>query len=169
MRRGARVGVDVGSVRVGVARSDPDGLLATPEATLARDPDGDRDRAVLAALVRELDAFEVVVGLPVGMDGREGAAAAAARSFAAALVPLVAPVPVRLVDERLSTVEATRGLREAGRRSKGARSVVDQAAAVVILQHALDAERGSGRPPGVVVESSPPPTGAARPHRHEDP
>jgi putative pre-16S rRNA nuclease len=119
---------------------------------------------VLADLVAEVAAVEVVVGLPVGMDGREGRAAATAREYAEALAPRVAPVPVRLVDERLSTVEATRGLRAAGRSARRSRAVVDQAAAVVILQHALDAERGSGRAPGVVVGSSPaPPAGGPGP------
>ncbi|MHB1801694.1 MAG: Holliday junction resolvase RuvX [Actinomycetes bacterium] len=136
-RRGVRIGVDVGSVRVGVALSDPEGRLATPLETLARG-EGDLDR--LVGLVAEHDALEVVVGLPRTLRGEEGAAAIAARGYATSLAGRIAPVPVRLVDERLSTVRATRGLQAAGVDARRARSVVDQAAAVEILQHALDSD-----------------------------
>jgi putative Holliday junction resolvase len=149
MRPGVRVAVDVGTVRIGVAASDPDGLIASPVVTLPRGR-GDLER--LAAIVSERAAVEVLVGLPRGLSGRDGAAAAAARQFAARLAGAVAPVPVRLVDERLSTVAAERRLRETGVRGRRRRSVVDQAAAVVILQSALDAERSSGGPPGLPVQ-----------------
>jgi putative holliday junction resolvase len=149
VRRGVRVGIDVGSVRVGVATCDPDAVLATPMETVRRG-DGELDR--LAAIVAERTAVEVVVGLPVSLSGQEGQAAAAARDFARALAGRVAPCPVRLVDERLSTVAATRALRESGISARRGRSAVDQAAAVVILQGALDAERESGRPPGEIVQ-----------------
>jgi putative Holliday junction resolvase len=149
MRPGVRVAVDVGTVRIGVAASDPDGLIASPVVTLPRGR-GDLER--LAAIVSERAAVEVLVGLPRGLSGRDGAAAAAAQEFAARLAGVVAPVPVRLVDERLSTVAAERRLRETGVRGRRRRSVVDQAAAVVILQSALDAERSSGRPPGLPVQ-----------------
>ena len=144
--------MDVGSVRVGVARSDPHGILATPVETLRRDPKARTDLARIVELVREWEALEVVVGLPVGLSGDEGAAAAAARSYADEVAQAVTPVPVRLVDERLSTVSAASALRGAGVGSRKQRGVVDQAAAVVILQHALDAERASGRAPGSVVD-----------------
>jgi putative Holliday junction resolvase len=151
MRPGVRLGVDVGSVRVGVARTDPDAILAVPVETV----DAGDDAAVrVAALAAEHAAIEVIVGLPLTMAGRAGPAAAAARAFAEALAPLVAPVPVRLVDERLSTVSATRGLREAGRKARSGRSVVDQAAAVVIVQYAVDTERATGRAPGTPVEAA---------------
>ncbi len=166
MRRGVRVGVDVGSVRVGVARSDPSGLLATPEVTLARDTQESadpRDVVQLAGLVREWDAVEVVIGLPRSLSGAEGAAAAAARGYAVAVAQRVAPVPVRLVDERLSTVTATRSLRQAGVKTRKHRPVVDQAAAVVILQSALDTERASGRAPGSLVDPGTAPEGPAAP------
>jgi putative holliday junction resolvase len=153
VRPGARIGVDVGSVRVGVAASDRDGLLATPVATLARDADGDGDLRQLAAMVLERDAVELIVGLPRSLSGAEGAAAQAARSYAERLAALVAPVPVRLVDERLSTVTAHQQLRRSGVRERQGRAVVDQAAAVVILQQALDTERSSGRAPGELVVS----------------
>jgi putative Holliday junction resolvase len=149
MRRGVRIGIDVGSVRIGVARTDPDGILATPVETVPRGP-GDVDR--IAHLVAEYEALEVVVGLPLSMSGRPGPAAEGARVFAEELVPRVVPVPVRLVDERLSTVSATRGMREAGRSARDSRSVVDQAAAVVIVQYAVDTERATGRAPGTLLQ-----------------
>lgn len=149
MRRGIRIGVDVGDVRVGVAASDPDGLIATPVETLAA---GKGDRQAIATLVAERAALEVVVGLPRSLNGREGPAAAKAHSYADKIAALVAPVPVRLVDERMSTVTATRGLQASGVRGRKGRKVVDQAAAVVILQSALEGERTSGKPPGQLVE-----------------
>lgn len=151
MRSGVRLGVDVGSVRVGVAVSDAAGVLASPVTVLKRRPRLDDDLDALAALVGERSAVEVVVGLPRSMRGDEGAAAQAARSYAVQLAERVAPVPVRLVDERLSTVSAQRDLHAAGRTVRSSRSVVDAAAAVVILQSALDTERAVGRPPGEVV------------------
>ncbi|MBO0849091.1 MAG: Holliday junction resolvase RuvX [Pseudonocardia sp.] len=140
---GRRLGVDVGSVRVGVAVSDPGGLLATPLATLRRDERGGSDLRRLAELVVEHEVVEVVVGLPRTLAGREGPAADAARRYADALTPLVR-VPVRMVDERLSTVVATRGLRERGVPGRKQRAVVDQAAAVTILQGWLDTRRSAG-------------------------
>lgn len=161
MRRGVRLGVDVGSVRVGVARSDPSGVLATPVETLQRDVRSSSDVSRLAQLVLEWDVLEVVVGLPVSLSGHAGAAAEAARGYADAVAQAVAPVPVRLVDERLSTVSATSALRGAGVAGRRHRGVVDQAAAVVILQSALDAEQASGHAPGSVVVPGPTPDGSA--------
>ena len=156
-RTGVRLGVDVGSVRVGVAASDPSGLLATPVRTVPRDPDVEAalpgDLAELAALVAEVGALEVVVGLPRTLAGAEGAAAHTVRTYAGRLAEQIAPVPVRLVDERLTTVDAHRNLRESGVDGRKQRAVVDQAAAVLILQAALDAERSSGRPPGELVRT----------------
>jgi putative holliday junction resolvase len=151
MRPGVRLAVDVGSVRVGVAASDPSGTIATPVTVLRRDARANRDVAELAALVREREAVEVVVGLPRSLRNAEGAAAASARAYAFRLAAAVAPVPVRMVDERLTTVEATRGLRAAGHDAKSARGVVDAAAAVVLLQSALDTERRTDAPPGEIV------------------
>ncbi len=155
LRRGIRLGVDVGSVRIGVARSDPDGLLAVPDSTVTRGPG---DLSALHELARETGALEIIVGLPVRMDGSAGPAAEAARDFARALALLIAPTPVRMIDERLTTVQAHRGLREAGgrgRTEKGRRAIVDRSAAAILLQHALDTERGTGHPPGDVVASAP--------------
>lgn len=151
MRRGRRLAVDVGEARIGVASCDPDGLLATPVETVpGRDVPAARRR--LGQLVAEYEPIEVVVGLPRSLNGREGPAAGRVRTFAQALAREVAPVPVRLVDERMSTVAAARDLRASGVSAKKGRSRIDQAAAVVILQSALEAERGAGRPPGQCVE-----------------
>lgn len=152
MERGPRLAVDVGTVRVGLAASDPDGLLATPVATLPR---GDTDVASIVTEVRERGVGTVYVGLPRHLSGAEGASAAAARAYAGALAQAVSPVPVRLVDERMSTVSAHRALTESGRPGRRHRGVVDQAAAVVILQDALDAERATGRRPGERVGVDP--------------
>ena len=148
MRPGVRLGVDLGDVRIGVASSDPAGLIATPVETLPR---GAGDLQRLAALVAEHDAVEVVLGLPRSLSGGEGPAAAKVREFARSLAEAVRPVPVRLCDERLSTVTAEAVLRGQGRKGRKRRAVVDQAAAVVILQSALDTERGSGTAPGEIV------------------
>ncbi|MDR7234592.1 Holliday junction resolvase RuvX [Agrococcus sp. BE272] len=143
MRRGVRIGVDVGRARVGVARCDLDGLLATPVETIQR---ADVDPvARLAAIAEELGAIEAVVGLPISLSGADTPSTQDARDMAAALAR---SLPVRLVDERLSTVTASAGMRAAGRSSRQQRQSIDQAAAVVILQHALDSERTAGRAPG---------------------
>jgi len=146
MARGPRLGVDVGSVRVGLAISDPDGILATPLETVHRKPgtDGDLpspDMLRIAQLVRELGVVQLVVGLPITLAGTEGAAAALSRQYASNLATLVDPIPVALTDERMSTVAATRRLSERGVRGRRQRAVVDQAAAVEILQGWLDARR----------------------------
>ena len=142
MTRGRRLGIDVGSVRVGVALSDPDGVLATPLATLARDAARGSDLDTIAGLVAEHDVVGVVVGLPRTLAGREGPAAEAAREFAMALAArLSGGVPVVFSDERLTTVVATRQMRESGRKGRRQRAVVDQVAAVAILQGWLDERR----------------------------
>jgi putative Holliday junction resolvase len=135
---GVWLGVDVGAVRIGVARSDPSGVLAVPVATLAFDGSEQRaDLARLQDLIAEHEAVGVVVGLPRTLAGREGPAARAARDFGAALQERIAPLPVRYVDERMTTVLAQRNLTTSGMRGRAKRSVIDQAAAVEILQSFL--------------------------------
>ncbi|MEO8518329.1 MAG: Holliday junction resolvase RuvX [Dermatophilaceae bacterium] len=151
MRTGIRLGVDVGTVRVGLAASDPDGILATPVETIRRDPASGSDIGLIADIALERHALEVIVGLPRSLSGEEGPAARGVRSYAVALALRVSPVPVRLVDERLTTIDAHRGLRESGVPGRAQRAVVDQAAAVLILQAALDAEKSSGLAPGELV------------------
>ena len=149
MRRGVRIALDIGDARIGVASSDPHGILATPVETVRRGP-GDLDR--IAALAAELEAVEIVVGLPRSLSGGEGPAAVKIRETAELVRAKVqagnAETAVRLVDERFTTVTAERMLRERGKKGSKRRAVVDQAAAVVILQHALDLERETGNPPG---------------------
>ena len=151
MRSGVRLGIDPGDARIGVARSDPSGFLASPVETVRR---GKGDLARIARLARDDEAVEIVVGLPRSLSGGEGPAAGKTREFAARLAARVSPVPVRLVDERLTTVSAEAMLRDRGRKGQQRRAVVDQAAAVLILQHALDTERSTGSPPGELVEGS---------------
>ena len=143
-----RLGVDVGTARIGVARCDFHGMLATPLETVKRGPG---DLARIAELAIEYDAVEIVVGLPIALSGRETASTGDAKLFARELAS-VQPATVRMVDERLSTVSANAALRASGRNAKNSRSVVDQVAAVIILQHALDFERSAESPPGVVVD-----------------
>jgi len=141
-----RLGIDVGKARVGVARSDLHGMLATPVETVPRRADT-VDR--LVALAAEHEAIELVVGLPLSMSGADTASTADAREIAAQLA--ARGLAVRLVDERLTTVSAQRALHGAGRTTKSSRSVVDQVAAVILLQHALDHERSRGDAPGAIL------------------
>ncbi len=152
MRRGKRLGVDVGEARVGVASCDPDAILATPVATLKR---GQSDIRKVSKMVREENIIEVIVGLPLNMDGTEGISARHARVWAGKLARRIAPVSVRLVDERLSTVAAHAQLSAAGRDSRTHRSVVDQVAATVILETALEMERRRNEAPGELVTFEP--------------
>lgn len=150
-RRGRRIGVDVGRARVGVATCDPDGMLATPVETVPRD---DASIARVIEIVEEHSAVEILVGLPLNMRGEDTASTTDAREFAAALAA-ASTRPVRLVDERLSTVSAHAALRSSGRSQRSSRSIVDQVAAVVLLQQALDVEKSTGRPPGTPLPQEP--------------
>lgn len=150
--RGVRLGVDVGDVRVGIARSDLDGLIATPVET------AHRDTAVTRVLTEavEAEARVIMVGLPRSLDGSEGAAARKARDFAERLAAQLdrsdRDVEVRMLDERLTTVSAHQALHASGRKGRKHRQVVDQVAAVMILQQALDIERSTGARAGELVE-----------------
>ncbi|MCU0278736.1 MAG: Holliday junction resolvase RuvX [Candidatus Nanopelagicales bacterium] len=151
MRSGVRLAVDVGSVRIGVARSDASGTLAVPEVTLDARKAWLED---LVGLVVEYEPLEIIVGLPVSLDGREHAAAQRAREMAAHIAARMPGTPLRLVDERLTTVAATTQLRDAGVSTRKGRAVVDQAAAVIMLQETLDTERVAGEPPGTLLNGS---------------
>jgi len=155
--RGRRLGVDVGTVRIGVAASDPDGILATPVETVERDRRNKAGKHLrrLAQLAEELEAVEVVVGLPRTLADRSGPSAKDAIELADQLARRISPTPVRLSDERLTTVVAQRSLREAGVRARGQRAMIDQAAAVGILQNWLDQRRAALRTRGAEI------TGAA--------
>jgi len=149
VRSGVRLAIDPGSVRIGVARSDPSGGLATP-LTVVRRGKGDLD--ALASLAAAEEAMEIVVGLPRSLSGREGPAAFAAKQFAADLATRVAPLPVRLVDERFTTATAHEALRTGGHDSRARRQAVDSAAAAVLLEAALESERRTGLAPGELVD-----------------
>ena len=146
-RRGVRLGIDVGRARVGVARCDPDGLLAVPVETVPR---AETSVTRIVEIAREHDAIEVLVGLPISLGGAETASTTDAREFAIALDAAL-EVPVRLVDERLSTVSANAVLRQNGRSQKSSRRIVDQIAAVVLLQQAIDVEKSTGNPAGAAL------------------
>jgi putative Holliday junction resolvase len=153
MRTGVRVGIDVGKARIGVARSDAHAMLATPIETVPRAATGDADIRRILEIARDLEPIEIVVGLPLALSGGHTASTDDAVTFATALAT-ASGFPVRLVDERLSTVSAHSALRTSGKAQKGSRGVVDQIAAVIILQHALDVERGSAVPPGSLVSTN---------------
>ena len=151
MITGVRIGLDVGSVRIGVAKCDPHGMLATPLTTIAA---GANALAEVAGLVAEHDAICVYVGKPISLAGKDTASTQSAIKFAQELATLLkdSSTEVRMIDERLSTVSAQRGMQEAGRSVKQSRDAIDQAAAVVILEHALDSERHSDGLVGEVVD-----------------
>jgi putative Holliday junction resolvase len=149
VRSGARLGIDVGRARIGVARCDAGGLLAVPVETVARAAEGDADVRRILELADEFGAIELVVGNPLSLSGAPTASTDDAVGFAERLA--AAGAIVRLVDERLSTVSAQQALRASGKSSRSQRPIVDQVAAVIILQHAIDTERASGTEPGRLV------------------
>lgn len=151
MRQGVRLGIDVGRARIGVARCDAGALLAVPVETVPRAADGDADVRRVLELADEFGAIELVVGHPLSLSGEATASTDDAVAFAERLA--ASGARVRLVDERLSTVSAQQALRAAGRSSRTQRPVVDQVAAVIILQHAIDSERASGTEPGRVLSA----------------
>ncbi|AXE38795.1 Holliday junction resolvase RuvX [Acidipropionibacterium virtanenii] len=138
---GTRIAIDWGKARIGVAACDPRGILAYPVETVAT-----RDRPIsrLCEIVAEYEPVEIVMGLPVALDGTERIAARDVRRAGDRLAEAVAPIPVRYVDERMTTRTAARALHEAGRDARHQRSVIDQAAAVAILEHVLEQARTSG-------------------------
>ena len=133
------VGIDLGTRRVGVAVSDPGGVLASPYEVITRSGDLDRDRRRIAEVVAEVEAELVVVGLPLSMNGSVGRAAAAALAEAEALGEVVG-VPVVTFDERLTTVSADRSMMERKMKADARRQVVDKVAAAVMLQAWLDSQ-----------------------------
>jgi putative Holliday junction resolvase len=137
---GRVVALDLGDRRIGVAYSDSGRLLASPWGVVTRSGDAARDRSAVVDAINEIAAGTVVVGLPLSLSGKNGPAARAALEEVAALRELLEPlgVAVETADERFTTVEAQRSLTAAGRKGKKARSVIDSAAAMVLLQAWLD-------------------------------
>ena len=148
-RPGVRLALDWGDVRIGVAACDRDGVLAYPVGTVRA---GAEEIADLVSVVGEYQPIEVLVGLPRSLSGGEGPAAATARERAGRLACAI-DVPVRLVDERLTTVTAAQRLSQGGKRAKEQRKLIDAAAATTILEQALAFEHAQGEPPGELVSA----------------
>ncbi|GAB2819486.1 Holliday junction resolvase RuvX [Alpinimonas psychrophila] len=148
MRRGVRLGLDIGTVRIGVAVSDVEGILATPHSTVQRSADNYEEQ--LRGLCERLDVLEVLVGLPLALSGSMTASTRDALAVASALQSQI-NVDVRMIDERLTTVSAHSALRQVGKKQKQTRQVIDQVAAVLILQHSLEIERAQGTVPGKLI------------------
>jgi putative Holliday junction resolvase len=159
VRRGRRLGIDWGDARIGVAVSDPDGLLAVPVDFV---PAGEGELGRIADRVAEYEPIELVVGLPRSMNGTEGPAAVKVRGKVAGLLAELAArfgadaPAIRLVDERLRTVPAGRRLRSGGKSARQQRGLIDSEAAREILDRALEAERATGRAPGQLLSGSGP-------------
>ena len=137
------VGLDLGSRRIGVAVSDPSGVLACPRVVLDRGGDHTADHAAIAAIVEDVGAERVVVGLPLSLDGSDGPAAVLVRRELGELAAAL-PVPVEAHDERFTTVRADRALIGAGLKAPARRQVVDRVAAAVLLQSWLDGRAQAG-------------------------
>ncbi|MGO1942092.1 MAG: Holliday junction resolvase RuvX [Yaniella sp.] len=154
---GSRIGVDVGRARVGLAATDPAGILATPIDTLKRDADDLSDLHRIVAEATERSAVRVYVGDPINLRGKKTASTDDAHLFARQLAHLLTAAglstQVRLIDERLSTVSASQKLHQAGVSSRDQRSVIDQLAAVAILEHALMLENNTGADTGTLVSA----------------
>ncbi len=149
VRAGVRIAVDVGQVRVGIAKSDSAGILASPVGTYIREKN---DFSGVFSLLKNQEVLEIYVGLPLNMDGTQGKSVQMAQRWARRIARKVAPIPVRMIDERLSSASAHRILQDAGRATITHRAVVDQVAAVIILEQALEYERLTGKIPGILVE-----------------
>ncbi len=150
MRKGKRLAVDFGSVRIGLATCDPDGILASPMTALIRSDSVGLTGEAIATIAKELDAIEILVGDPISLSGTTTSSTKDAREFARQIAATIT-IPVRLVDERLTTVSAATKLRESGKSSRQAKQYIDSASAVEILEQALNFERSTGIAPGVLA------------------
>ena len=150
MERGSRLAIDVGTVRIGLAVSDPDSIVSTPWPALVRSKLLVESLKEILSLISENGVIEVYVGDPLSLSGVETASTQDARKFALQLAELTS-VPVRLVDERLTTVTASAKLRLNGKNAKAAKSLIDSASAVEILEQALNVSKQSGKPAGLRV------------------
>ena len=131
------IGIDLGEKRIGVAISDSSGNLATPYEVVLRTGDRAQEHRQIRAIVEEVEAEIVVVGLPLSLDGSEGKAAKAAREEAKAIGQIVS-LPLEMHDERFTTVEAERLLKEQGLKAPERRKVVDKVTAAILLQAWMD-------------------------------
>ena len=147
MRSGRRLAIDVGKVRIGIAASDFHAILASGLETVERGADLEPSLKRIVELVNEVEPIEIYVGLPVSMSGNHSASTEDAIDFARQLSMLVS-VEVRFIDERMTTVTAANALKMSGRDSKSGRQIIDQIAATVILEQAMEQEKSTGKQPG---------------------
>lgn len=150
MRFGRRVAIDVGTARIGIAASDAHCILSSGVATVKRNPDLAQTIQLILEAVRDIEPIEIYVGLPVALSGNDTSSTRDAVMVAKALADKVS-ISVRMVDERMTTVTAAAALRLSDRSSKSGRSVIDQIAATVILDQAIDFEKQQDKTPGVLV------------------
>lgn len=151
MRSGRRLAIDVGKVRIGVAASDFHGILASGLVTVKRHDLIEDSISEIVKLIQEVEPIEIYVGLPVSMSGDHSASTKDAIAVARSLENLEV-APIRFIDERLTTVTAANALRQSGRDSKSGRAIIDQIAATIILEQALEIEKNSGNQPGKSIE-----------------
>lgn len=151
MRQGRRVAIDVGTVRIGVACSDEFGILASPVTTIARSANTDDSIKKLIAAIQPIEPIEIYVGLPVSLKGSKTSSTADAIHVARELAKQT-EIPIRLIDERLTTVSSELALRSSGKSTKAGRQIVDQIAATIILEQALQIEKNSKSVPGLTLE-----------------
>jgi putative Holliday junction resolvase len=150
MERGSRLAIDVGTVRIGLAVSDPDSIVSTPLPALVRSKVLTESLQEILSLIIDNGVIDVYVGDPLSLSGSETASTKDARQFAKQLAELTS-VPVRLVDERLTSVTASSKLRLNGVSAKAARGLIDSASAVEILEQALNISKQSGKAAGLRV------------------
>lgn len=147
---GRKLALDIGRARVGIAISDAAGILASPSESIARLADDSETVKEILQLVIDNEIVELYIGDPVSLSGEQTSSTADARNFAA-LLQSATSLPVRLVDERLTTISAARNLRESGKDARASKSFIDSASAVVILESVLQTERVSARSAGRAV------------------
>lgn len=148
MRTGRRLAIDVGKVRIGLATSDQQAILASPHATLDRD-DFENNFSAMFSAVEDLEQYlEIYVGLPLNLQGNVTESTEDAVMFAESLAQHTS-VPILLIDERLTTAISNQQIRQVGKSQKDARSIIDQMAAVAILEYAFQVEMNSGQRPGL--------------------
>lgn len=151
MRAGRRLAIDVGKVRIGIAASDFHAILASGVATITRSDDLSVSISEILDLVAEIQPIEIYVGYPISLSGTSNSSSSDATRFAKEISKGLS-VPLRLIDERMTTITAGNALKLSGRDSKTGRKVIDQIAATVILEQALETERLTGKVPGIALE-----------------
>lgn len=152
LRPGVRLGIDLGTKRIGVARCDSNALLCFPVETVYRA--NGQEIFDIIDIAKEYQAFEIIVGLPRLLSGKEGKNAKDVRKWCRNLTKSLPSCNIRLVDERLTSVSAHNQLSACGMSGISQREVVDQQAAVLILEHALEIETKTGSPAGVLVPAN---------------